>query len=383
MRQFDLIESKTGTRVIIYNMITFSNGKTELDFKKVGDKFDICLSSTAQLQKPSRITVRKEFTSLREYLSILYYRPDMKMYIGESRVVTKYLEWLLYNPKIYERVEKLYKTVNRKEITSKLTEECNTTRNAIARSQTVITNKKSQHDRAGKRPNPAEEKKYLTEVAKMQQDLDAKKATLKNLERQLKLEETRNDASQKLQYLCGIYIDARTCEGIYVYNNDRLLMIRDNPKGVDFKGVVCLLNISYDVLEPSKHKNGFSNESEQRKILASINEIVCEYKETINIKYAANSNGDPMEFWRNLGYSGNMSDEASVETLHQRMRCQLLNGIKVQCVECGKWRSLGWCKNFVDRKFPDENWTCVELDKYTFFFHIWHVDWSKYFKRLL
>ncbi|XP_053398189.1 MORC family CW-type zinc finger protein 3-like [Mercenaria mercenaria] len=111
-RQLDELGTRTGTKIIIYNLRKDSYGNLELDF--MSDPVDIRNPETEALdptviynrnrQAPAAITPEYR-RSLREYCSILYLRPRMKISIRKKRVPTKLIEKSLrkteedvYNP---------------------------------------------------------------------------------------------------------------------------------------------------------------------------------------------------------------------------------------------------------------------------------------------
>ncbi|XP_053397343.1 MORC family CW-type zinc finger protein 3-like isoform X2 [Mercenaria mercenaria] len=111
-RQLDELGSRPGTKIIISNLRKDSYGNLELDF--VSDPVDIRNPETEALdptvisnrnrQAPATITPEYR-RSLREYCSILYLRPRMKISIRKKRVPTKLIEKSLqkteedvYNP---------------------------------------------------------------------------------------------------------------------------------------------------------------------------------------------------------------------------------------------------------------------------------------------
>jgi hypothetical protein len=344
--EFDKINSQTGTRVFIYNLIQFKF-KKEFEFKKVNQKSDIIYTNFGDPIPKKDL----KYTSLREYLSFLYYKPEMLIFIEEDRVHAKFFEKLLYEPIKYESMEKLFKN-NQAESVAILNENRNILENEIRKDQTTITNMKK---------NPpelftnAQKIGFSHKINELQMELGSKKAQLDNLEKTINKEKSPIP-NKKIHYLCGIYLDSRGSEGIYVYNNDRLIMVKDNPRNVNFRGVVCLINVGYDVLEPSNLKNCFKNELGQKRILRKANEIICTYSH-MNFTMLPE---DENELWRDLGYPNKSSDEPGTAIHALKYRIESLKGLNVQCFKCKKWRSLNWCENFGKRIFPSDNdeWEC-------------------------
>ncbi|XP_051751646.1 MORC family CW-type zinc finger protein 3b [Ctenopharyngodon idella] len=76
---------QTGTRIIIWNLRTTTNGDTEFDFDT--DKYDILIRATISERSNSGLAMTPESEySLRAYCSILYLKPRMQIIIRGQRV---------------------------------------------------------------------------------------------------------------------------------------------------------------------------------------------------------------------------------------------------------------------------------------------------------
>ncbi|XP_067260407.1 MORC family CW-type zinc finger protein 3b [Chanodichthys erythropterus] len=76
---------QTGTRIIIWNLRTTTNGDTEFDFDT--DKYDILIRATISERSNSGLVMTPESEySLRAYCSILYLKPRMQIIIRGQRV---------------------------------------------------------------------------------------------------------------------------------------------------------------------------------------------------------------------------------------------------------------------------------------------------------
>ncbi|XP_074551704.1 MORC family CW-type zinc finger protein 3-like [Halichoeres trimaculatus] len=87
--------TKTGTRIIIWNLRRTSNEKTELDFKQDPDDIqfppDVSDSSDDTAQQPGELPahIPESSYSLRAYCSILYLKPRMKIILRGIKVKTQ------------------------------------------------------------------------------------------------------------------------------------------------------------------------------------------------------------------------------------------------------------------------------------------------------
>lgn len=74
-----------------------------------------------------------------------------------------------------------------------------------------------------------------------------------------------------IKYICGLYLNDKRAGGIYLFLNGRLLnkykldIKVANAEIVASSGIVCLINISYDILAPSEHKNKLKDILEEKK----------------------------------------------------------------------------------------------------------------------
>ncbi|XP_013400383.1 MORC family CW-type zinc finger protein 3 isoform X2 [Lingula anatina] len=94
--EFQAISGQTGTEIIIFNLKTSSDGMLELDFQSKPDDImnleheQMDLNTTANAVNRPVVEHKPEYTrSLREYCSILFLKPRMKIILRGSKVKTK------------------------------------------------------------------------------------------------------------------------------------------------------------------------------------------------------------------------------------------------------------------------------------------------------
>lgn len=120
MEQFDKIEHR-GTLAMIFNLILTPEGETELDFDT--DPQDILMRNfKVDYDRKSQL----EHRSFRNYVSILYANPRMKIYIQRKKVATKILERTLYLPVVYKYTSTKFKNraISEKEKAERDVQEC-------------------------------------------------------------------------------------------------------------------------------------------------------------------------------------------------------------------------------------------------------------------
>ncbi|XP_052243709.1 MORC family CW-type zinc finger protein 3-like isoform X8 [Dreissena polymorpha] len=113
MQAFDKMKIATGTKIVIFNVRKDKSGKTELDFSS--DPIDIrnpetALNEKTLIDRPVIDDCPEYRKSLREYCSILYLKPRMRIVIQGRKVQTKLIDKSLlkretdvYNPTWLDR----------------------------------------------------------------------------------------------------------------------------------------------------------------------------------------------------------------------------------------------------------------------------------------
>jgi len=99
-KQFKKIGSH-GTLLILYNMLLMSNGEPEIDV--TSDPRDIRIGDQYYFTDDSKPLETKSF---REYLTILYSNPRMKIYLQQSKVRTRIFDYTLYYVRQYKNESK-------------------------------------------------------------------------------------------------------------------------------------------------------------------------------------------------------------------------------------------------------------------------------------
>ncbi|XP_055954587.1 MORC family CW-type zinc finger protein 3-like isoform X2 [Patella vulgata] len=118
LKEFELLaEHKTGTRLILYNLVVNNIGQLELDFES--DPTDILNPQTLEIDttsvyRPIQEAKSKYETSLKEYCSILFLKPRMKIFLRGNKVKTKLMTRSLsqtlydtYNPQWLDKPIKI------------------------------------------------------------------------------------------------------------------------------------------------------------------------------------------------------------------------------------------------------------------------------------
>ncbi|XP_043849421.1 MORC family CW-type zinc finger protein 1 [Dromiciops gliroides] len=329
MQQFDMIYRKSGTLVVIYNLKLMISGEPELDIKT--NKEDILIAGVLE-DFPER-------WSLRAYTSVLYFDPRMKIFIQAKRVQTKHLSYCLYRPRKYLYVTSSFKEASKNEVKKaemavKIAEQMvKEARFKINKSvQTGLSSAKEMLDKA-------------------LEDAEVKQKVLKEKEKQLK-------KNRKLYLIFGMNIENRSQDGMFIYSNCRLIKMHEKvgpqlrPGSLLGAGVVGIVNIPLEVMEPSHNKQGFINIKEYNHLLRIMGLYLVQYWKDTGF-----SNRNPMLFWNEFGYQSNKLLEQPLNSAQNRRRQASEIPFIIQCDLCLKWRVLPSSDDYNRENLG--NWTCA------------------------
>ncbi|KAM9034425.1 MORC family CW-type zinc finger protein 1 [Sarcophilus harrisii] len=330
MQQFDKIYTKSGTLVVIYNLKLMLNGEPELDIKT--DKEDILIAGVLE-DLPER-------WSFRAYTSVLYFDPRMRIFIQTKRVQTKYLSYCLYRPRKYLYVTSAFKGASKNEV--KKAEVAVKIAEQMVKEARYKTNHSLQTGLSSAKDM----------LKKALEDAEIKQKTLKEKEKELK-------KPKKFYLIFGVNIENRSQDGMFIYSNSRL--IRMNEKvGPQLRtgsllgaGVVGIVNVPLEIMEPSHNKQGFLNVKEYNHLLKIMGLYLVQYWKDTGF-----SNRNPMLFWNKFGYQSNKWLEKPLNSARYRRRQASEIPFIVQCDLCLKWRILPSSDDYKKRENLG-NWTCA------------------------
>ncbi|KAM5281136.1 MORC family CW-type zinc finger protein 1 [Ctenodactylus gundi] len=330
MQQFDVIYGKCGTLLIIYNLKLLLSGEPELDIKT--DKEDILIAGTFE-DFPER-------WSFRAYASVLYFDPYMRIFIQAKKVQTKHLHYCLYRPRRYLYVTSSFKGTLKSEV--KKADAAVRMAELIVKEAQVEVN---WPDRTSS--SPAEDV-----LQKALEDLEAKRKTLEEKQRELKKART-------LTLFFGVNIENRNQAGIFIYSNSRLIKMHEKvgpqlkPKSLLGAGVVGIVNVPLEILEPSHNKQEFLNVKEYNHLLKVMGQYLVQYCKDTGI-----NNRSLTVFWNEFGYQNNTDEENSLCSVQYQRKHAMAIPFIMQCDLCLKWRVLPSSANYKEKEFLDM-WICA------------------------
>ncbi|KAM5275750.1 MORC family CW-type zinc finger protein 1 [Hipposideros larvatus] len=331
MQQFGVIYGKCGTLLVIYNLKLLLNGEPELDVKT--DKEDILIAGALE-NFPER-------WSFRAYTSVLYFDPGMRIFIQAKRVKTKYLCYCLYRPRKYLYVTSSFKGAFKKEV--KKAEEAVKIAELILKEAQIEVN----------HPDRASLSSSAKDVLqKALEDVEAKHKILKEKQRELKKART-------LSLFFGVNIENRSHAGMFIYSNNRLIKMHEKVgpqlklKSLLGAGVVGIVNIPLEIMEPSHNKQEFLNVQEYNHLLKVMGQYLVQYCKDTGI-----SNRNLTLFWNEFGHQNNKDMEMSLDSIQYQRRQAMAIPFMIQCDICLKWRVLPSSANYQEKDFFDI-WMCA------------------------
>nr|XP_003421292.1 MORC family CW-type zinc finger protein 1 [Loxodonta africana] len=330
MQQFDMIYGKCGTLLVIYNLKLLLNGEPELDVKT--DQEDILVAGALE-DFPER-------WSFRAYTSVLYFDPRMRIFIQAKRVKTKHLCHSLYRPRKYLYVTSSFKGTFKNEV--KNAEE------AVKIAELILKEAQMKVNKLDTTLSPPP-KNALQEALG---DVEAKHETLKQKRRELKKAKT-------LSLFFGVSVENRSQAGMFIYSNSRLIKMREKVgpqlklKSLLGAGVVGIVNIPLEIMEPSHNKQEFLNVQEYSHLLKVMGQYLVQYCKDTGI-----SNRNLSLFWNEFEYQNTQDVEKSLDSLGYQRRQVMAIPFIIQCDLCLKWRVLPSSTNYQEKEFLDI-WICA------------------------
>ncbi|XP_054337531.1 MORC family CW-type zinc finger protein 1 isoform X8 [Pongo pygmaeus] len=330
MQQFDVIYGKCGTLLVIYNLKLLLNGEPELDVKT--DKEDILMAGALE-DFPAR-------WSFRAYTSVLYFDPWMRIFIQAKRVKTKHLCYCLYRPRKYLYVTSSFKGAFKNEV--KKAEEAVKIAESILNEAQIKVN---QCDRT----SLSSAKDVLQRAL---EDVEAKQKNLKEKQRELKKART-------LSLFYGVNVENRSQAGMFIYSNNRLIKMHEKVgsqlklKSLLGAGVVGIVNIPLEVMEPSHNKQEFLNVQEYNHLLKVMGQYLVQYCKDTGI-----NNRNLTLFCNEFGYQNDIDVEKPLNSIQYQRRQAMGIPFIVQCDLCLKWRVLPSSTNYQGKEFFDI-WICA------------------------
>uniref|UniRef100_A0A452J7H1 CW-type domain-containing protein n=1 Tax=Gopherus agassizii TaxID=38772 RepID=A0A452J7H1_9SAUR len=240
LQQFDTIYGRSGTSIVIYNVKLMLSGEPELDIRT--DSVDIQIAGLLY-NLPER-------WSLRAYTAILYFDPHMRIFIQAEKVETKHLPYCFYRPRMYPYITSSCKGTAMKEI------------------------KKAEVDVKIGMQYPELAFYFKIEIYKRKLLIDF-----------ILLRELRRP--KKLYLIFGINIENRSQDGMFIYNNSRLVRMYEKVgphlKQGSCGGAVGMVDVPLEALEPTHNKQAFVNVKEYNHLLTSMEHYLIQYWKDIGI----------------------------------------------------------------------------------------------------
>jgi len=343
--QFDHILGK-GTNVMIYNLKLMDNGESELNFGK--DEKDIIMADPHADEVYDILEyVQPERVSFRAYLTLIYCEPRMKIYIQNEKIFTKKVMHNLFRPKSYIYTSTRFK--KRSELEADAAEKA--AKIAEERAKELTTQAREAN---AKHKSTSKDGRTAIQLAVSKADQAKFDADLKK-----KIAESKRKSSKEpktLNFTFGFNINKRRCDGLFIYNCNRLIRMYEKvgPQtegGVKCAGVVGVVDVPYLVLEPTHNKQDFADQKEYKHLLKSMADHMLQYWKDSKIETQGIT-----KFWDDFGYTGQWRDDPSDDGKYKMKRLMSVP-YHLQCDKCLKWRFIPFNRKLVNYDIPLD-WNC-------------------------
>ncbi|KFO30778.1 MORC family CW-type zinc finger protein 1 [Fukomys damarensis] len=330
MDQFDMICGKCGTLLVIYNLKLLLSGEPELDVKT--KKEDILMAGDPE--------GFPETWSFRAYASVLYFDPCMRIFIQAKKVQTKHLCYCLYRPRKYLYATSSFKGTLKNEV--KKAQEAMKIAELLLKEAQIKVNQ----------PDRTASSSAQNILEKALEDVEAKHKNLKEKQRELKKART-------LSLFFGVNIENPRQYGMFLYSNSRLIKMHEKVgpqlkwKSLLGTGVIGIVNIPLEIMEPSHNKQEFLNTQEYNQLRKVMGQYLVQYCKDTGI-----SNRNLTLFWNEFRYQNNKNAEKSLDSIQYQRRQAMAIPFIIQCDLCLKWRVLPSSTNYQKEEFLD-TWICA------------------------
>ena len=345
---FEKIASPSGTNVLLYNIKLMDNSMAELDVLK-NEKDILMADPHAGEVYDIHENVLPQRVSFKDYLSILYCEPRMKIYVQNELVRTRKLQHCLYKPKSYIYTSNRFK--NRSEIEAAAAEKA--AKNAEEKAKELATQAREANEQNSMTSKEGRQaiQAAVAKADKAKFDSDMKKRVAEAKRKSSKEPKT-------LTFTFGFNIHKRRLDGIFIYNCNRLIRMYEKvgPQtegGLKCAGIIGVVDVPYLVLEPTHNKQDFADQKEFKHLLKSMGDHMLQYWKDSKVESTGAT-----KFWDDFGYTGNWKDDPSDDIKYKMKRLMSVPTL-LQCSSCLKWRQLQFSRKMVNYEI-DGTWTCAK-----------------------
>ena len=89
----------------------------------------------------------------------------------------------------------------------------------------------------------------------------------------------------KADIIFGLNIENRFSDGIFIYNNDRLVIMHEKPhkshRSLYYEGICAIINLPYNVLEVGESKQNFTDDKQYKLLMKTISDFYNDYLEQV------------------------------------------------------------------------------------------------------
>ncbi|KAK0415662.1 hypothetical protein QR680_012048 [Steinernema hermaphroditum] len=343
-QQFSYIMKDNGTVIVCFNLRRIENGALEMDLN--ANLEDIRVSEYEH-------ELTNEVSSLRDYLSVLYSNPRMRIYLRGKKVNTCRLLSTLYKPRMYQ-----YRAKNLKAYAAKEHEQCE--QRVVDLKEHLRICRSNLGEFTQKNSNYMCDSNLRLEFRLHKRAEEQALTLLKAAEEKTKEALKAKSNPRPITFYFGLNILHRNQYGCLIYNNGRLITYyaktacQNDKNEMKYLGVCGIVDVPYSVLEPTHNKQSFANKRDYLSLMKAFNEHMIQYWIDAGIEKSPGIS----KFWKDFGYNTMDWDEKTSDSdenvVYKRNSAV---GLCVQCDSCLKWRIIDYQRRFVTQEFP-EFWDC-------------------------
>ncbi|GMS81416.1 hypothetical protein PENTCL1PPCAC_3591, partial [Pristionchus entomophagus] len=334
----------SGTSIIVTHLKRLENNKYEM----IPSMNDLVIKCRPAIEEPEKEKGRKksldedpseeEEMFLSEYLSELYLKPKLALYIENRKVNVK-------DP-IRQYLEPRWAYLAKGGLEMFLEREKKGLEAEILRKQMLFEEKSRKAERIlteiqGSRHGVAESKALNRDYRIAMEEVTEMKHAIvqltQNKSEKFKPKEKENATGASIKVHMGIDVLNRGNPRVVFYTNGRRIQTLPlNKKSANafrkVMGVVCVIDIPSTLLPTAQNREGYETSSEVNFLLNKIQRLAQTYFEFADSKFKSN------DFWGQFGYCTRAYPEDYRGTEAERMLYTMI-GLRRQCAKCLEFRT--------------------------------------------
>lgn len=307
----------SGTVVFLFQLNLNERGETELSIDKADDDIH-------DIGDQGNVS-----NSLRTFLSNLYLKPKMQIYLRQDAIRPVRLYDLMYDRRKYELPKNKFRSIAKtkiidlKEKKKKIDNKIRKTRSEIASIMKIGDHVKIEGSALGTQKK----------IRKLNMIIEKYEADLRRFDTEIKMKEKVSNVSS-FSLILGYHIQDRATSGLRIFNKNRLIVEIDGKQLAQWPlGVLACVDVPAALMQPSMSKQRFSDEREFKTLIKLCVERAHDYQKRVRFEFVK---------WCSFGYptsDPSMSRESTPET-NKAVHLALPRYFRCSEDNCGKYRRI-------------------------------------------